>query len=195
MTDAPDLGPAAGRVAALIADVPGDRLAAPTPCAAYTLGDLVDHVGGLALGFLAGARKDPGETAARGPSGDASRLGDDWRTDIPRRLAALADAWRDPAAWTGATRVGGIDLPGRAAGLFALNELVVHGWDLARAMGRPYTPGQADVDACLGLVAGVQARGGPSPFGPPVAVPDDAPPLDRLVALTGRDPAWTPPPA
>ena len=29
-------------------------------------------------------------------------------------------------------------------------------------------------------------------FGPAVPVPDDAPLLDQVVALTGRDPAWSP---
>jgi hypothetical protein len=30
-------------------------------------------------------------------------------------------------------------------------------------------------------------------FGPVVEVPDDAPLLDRVIGLTGRDPAWSPP--
>ena len=30
----------------------------PTPCPAYTLGDLIEHVGGLALAFSAAADKD-----------------------------------------------------------------------------------------------------------------------------------------
>jgi len=29
-------------------------------------------------------------------------------------------------------------------------------------------------------------------FGPVVEVPDDAPLLDRVIGLTGRDPAWSP---
>ncbi|MEU6039974.1 TIGR03086 family metal-binding protein [Actinomadura sp. NPDC047616] len=193
MNAAPDLGPAARRLGDLVAGAPDDRLAAPTPCAEYTVGDLIDHIGGLALGFTYAATKSAGEGTDGRPSGDASRLGDAWRTEIPQRLGALADAWRDPAAWTGMTQAGGVKLPGEVAGMFALDELVVHGWDLARAIGRPYEPAAAEVEACLALLTGMAGQiDGESPFGPPVRVPDAAPPLDRLVGLTGRDPAWTP---
>ena len=34
--------------------------------------------------------------------------------------------------------------------------------------------------------------GSPGLFGPPVTVPETAPLLDRLIGLTGRDPAWQP---
>jgi hypothetical protein len=34
--------------------------------------------------------------------------------------------------------------------------------------------------------------GTPGLSGPPVAIPDTAPLLDRLIGLTGRDPAWRP---
>lgn len=48
---------------------------------------------------------------------------------IPAALTALADAWAEPAAWTGTTRVGGVDLPREVAGLVVLDEVVVHGWE------------------------------------------------------------------
>lgn len=79
-----DLAPAAQRLAGLLSGVPDDLLGAPTPCPAYTLGDLVDHVGGLALAFTASARKELG--GATGPGwatdgGPGSRMTwPHWRT-------------------------------------------------------------------------------------------------------------------
>jgi len=191
-----DLEPAARRLGDLIGGVPEELLDAPTPCPAYTVGDLVDHVGGAALAFTGAAVKDTGDATSQGPSGDASRLSDDWRTRIPRDLAALADAWRDPEAWTGMTKAGGVDLPGEVAGLVALDELVVHGWDVARATGEAYEVDVPSLEAVQAFVAQFsqpgmeEARAGL--FGPVIEVPEDAPLLDRVIGLTGRDPAWSP---
>ena len=102
----------------------------------------------------------------------------------------MAEAWRDPAAWQGMTRVGGVDLPAPAAAGFGLDEVVVHAWDVARASGQAYDADPAAVDACIELVA--QGGDHKGIFGPPVHVPADAPSLDRLVGLTGRDPSWSP---
>ena len=191
-----DLEPAARRLGDLVGDIPDELLDAPTPCPAYTLGDLVDHVGGAALAFTGAATKDRGDATSQGPSGDASRLSDDWRTRIPRNLAALADAWRDPDAWTGMTKAGGVELPGEVAGLVALDELVVHGWDVARAMGQSYECDAPSLEAVHAFVSQFsepgqeEARAGL--FGPVVDVPEDAPLVDRVIGLTGRDPAWSP---
>jgi uncharacterized protein (TIGR03086 family) len=190
-----ELGPAAKEMAGLIEGVPDDLLDAPTPCLEYTLGDLVDHIRRLTIAFTAAAKKDTaGMTSGRAP-GDAKSLGDDWRTRIPRDLSALAEAWREPAAWTGMTMAGGIDLPGELAGIIVLDELVVHGWDVARASGQDFDQDRDSVEAVYGFVkqfssAGEEAREGM--FGPEVAVADDAPLLDRLLGLTGRDPSWSP---
>jgi uncharacterized protein (TIGR03086 family) len=191
----PDLEPAARRLGTLVAAVPDDALDRPTPCPDYRLGDLLDHIGGLALAFRTAATKTGAELTGPAPSGDASRLPPDWRTRVPQDLLALAEAWRDPEAWTGMTQAGGVDLPGDVAGLVALDELVVHGWDVARASGQPYEVTATELEAVRGFVqpmadAPPEQRAGL--FGPPVPVPDDAPELDRLIGLTGRDPAWSP---
>ena len=40
-------------------------------------------------------------------------------------------------------------------------------------------------------LTGAAANRAPA-FGPAVTPPDDGSPVDRLIALTGRDPGWTP---
>lgn len=189
-----DLEPAARRMAQLVRAVPDALLDAPTPCPDYTLGDLIEHLGGMALAFTAAADKDTGATGGQGPSGDASRLGPDWREQIPADVTAMAEAWRDPAAWTGMTQAGGLDLPGEVAGLVALDELVLHGWDVAQASGQPYDCEPELLDAVHGFVAQFSGPGQEADreglFGPVVAVPPDAPLLDRVLGLSGRDPAW-----
>jgi uncharacterized protein (TIGR03086 family) len=194
-----DLEPAAERMAVLISSVPDERLGGPTPCPEYTVGDLLDHVGSLTLAFTAAATKsatDATDATAQAASGDASRLGEDWRTRIPRDLAALAQAWRDPAAWTGMTRAGPFDLPGEVAGIVALDELVIHGWDVARATGQLYTCDPRSLEAAHGFVAQVAGPGQEATregrFGPAIRVPDDAPLLDRVIGLSGRHPDWSP---
>lgn len=196
MTEHPDLEPAAARLARLLEGISDDQLDAPTPCVDYTLGDLVEHVGGLSLAFAAAGAKRVGTETGQAPKADASRLPADWRVQWPARLAALAEAWRDPAAWEGMTQVGGVDLPGAVTGRVGMNELVVHSWDIARASGQPYEPAGETVAAAVEFVAAVTPpNGAPAAdgvFGPVVEVPSDASPLDCLVGLTGRDPAWQP---
>ncbi|MET9466059.1 TIGR03086 family metal-binding protein [Streptomyces sp. NPDC006544] len=190
-----DLGPQTRIVARLAADVPDARLADRTPCPDYTVGDLLAHLTGLAVAFRDAARKDLGPTTNTAPGSAAPSLPVSWRDELPRVLGELAEAWKDPAAWTGMTRAGGVDLPGEIAAAVAADELLVHGWDLARATGQEYAPDQAALRASyrfLLAAAEDESRGG-GIFGPVVPVPDDAPLLDRAIGLSGRDPGWTPP--
>jgi uncharacterized protein (TIGR03086 family) len=189
-----NLTPATGMVTQLVTDIGDDQLGAPTPCHGTTVADLLDHLDGLCLAFTAAAAKD-GAAGSQAPSADGSRLGPDWRVRLPGRLARLARAWQDEAAWAGLTRAGGVDLPGEVAGHVAINEVVVHGWDIAAATRQDYACQTELVQAAYAFVRSAVAQnpdGSPGLFGPPVAVPDSAPLLDRLIGLTGRDPAWRP---
>ena len=191
-----DLHPAARRMAELVRNVRDDQLAAATPCPAYTVGDLLDHVNGAAMAFAAAARKDL-SLGSQSPSGDASRLGDNWRNGIPTALDDLAAAWDDPAALEGMTRAGGVDLPGGIAGVIVLDELVLHGWDLAKATGQDYDADDASIDGAWQFVSQFSGPGHDEErqglFGTEVEVPATAPKLDRLLGMSGRDPGWSAP--
>ncbi|HLR96326.1 MAG TPA: TIGR03086 family metal-binding protein [Jiangellaceae bacterium] len=188
-----DLRPAASEMSHLVAGITTAQLSAPTPCADYSLATLLDHIDGLSQAFAAAARKDLGSTS-HAPAPDGTRLVDDWPTRIPEHLNALVDAWQNPDAWEGTTRAGGVDLPAEAAGTVALNELVLHGWDVARASGQPYDPDphalQASMEFVSAMAAPDEAAGREGLFGPVVDVPADASLLDRVLGLSGRDPSW-----
>jgi uncharacterized protein (TIGR03086 family) len=85
-------------------------------------------------------------------------------------------------------------MPAPAMAAVALDELVVHGWDLAVATGQPYEVSDEDAEACMTFAGSIgeapEERAGL--YGPRVPVPGDASALDRLLGLTGRDPAWRP---
>ncbi|MFF7738454.1 TIGR03086 family metal-binding protein [Streptomyces sp. NPDC007984] len=196
MTDTPnptlDLGPQAAVVARLAEAVTDEQLADPTPCPEYAVRHLLGHLAGLATAFRDAGRKDLGVTTDTSPDSGLPDITPGWRGELPKVLTELGEAWRDPAAWTGMTRAGGVDLPGEIAALVAVDELVVHGWDLARATGQPYTPDPAALQACHDfLAASADDPQRDAIFGPVVTVDPDAPLLVRAVGLSGRDPGWS----
>jgi uncharacterized protein (TIGR03086 family) len=192
----PDLRPAAEILSGLVGHVTDEQLTARTPCGDIPAGELLDHIDSLAGAFTNAAAKRALDEQGQPPKPDASHLGPDWRERIPARLTALGDAWAAPEAWTGTTRAGGLDMPGAEAGAVALNEVLVHGWDLAVAIGRRYPGDDPELaDAVQSAYAWVSAivtanpDGTPGLFGPPVPITPDAPLFDQLIAATGRVPA------
>ncbi len=196
MTTTPDLAPPARRMALVAGNITDEQLPDPTPCEGVSVGDLLHHVLGLSVAFRDAARKDLGPTTRIDPGSSrpsAALLPADWRTRLPRLLDELAAAWRDPAAWEGATRAGGVALPAVVAGRVALNELVLHGWDLARATGQEYTCDEATLRTSIDFLSqATDEADRAGAFGPVVEVPPDAPLLDRAVGLGGRSPSWAP---
>ncbi|MEV8560413.1 TIGR03086 family metal-binding protein [Streptomyces sp. NPDC051917] len=189
-----DLGPQTLIVARLAESVTDEQLPARTPCPDLAVRNLLGHLLHLSVAFRDAARKDLGATTDTDPNAAVPDIGPGWREELAKVLDELADAWRDPDAWTGMTRAGGVDLPGDVAGAVVADELVVHGWDLARAVGRPYAADPAALDSAHGflLAAAEDPHRGGGIFGPVVPVPAEAPLLDRAVGLSGRDPGWRP---
>ncbi|MGZ8177843.1 TIGR03086 family metal-binding protein [Williamsia sp. SKLECPSW1] len=185
-----DLAPATTEMTRLIGGVRADDLDRPTPCDDWTVRDLLAHIHQFVDVFTCNARKDPLQPP------DA--LVDDWRTAIPARLEELAAAWRRGTAWEGQVTVGGVAMSAADNAVVAAEELTVHAWDLARATGQEVQVASSmldRVDEFLEMFApgtdddafGSSANG---PFGPVGPLFDGAGRLDRIVAQTGRDPAW-----
>jgi uncharacterized protein (TIGR03086 family) len=187
-----NLTEACDRTSEVLAKVSDDQLALRTPCEKLRLDELVAHIGGLALAFTAAADKEFGPLTDTPPT-DGAEIDADWRTSYPQRLSALAAAWQRPDAWQGTTRAGGVEMPAEVMGSVALAEVVIHGWDVARSIGAPYDGDAATVQACLAHLAQFDTAGTEGMFGPAVAISDDALALDRVIALSGRDPAWRAP--
>jgi uncharacterized protein (TIGR03086 family) len=91
------------------------------------------------------------------------------------------------------TSAGGVDLPAEVAGIVALDELVIHGWDLAKATRAPAGYEGPELEAVHAMVQQFRSSGIDGLFGPEVSVPHSAPVLDRILGVAGRDPGWDPP--
>ena len=84
------------------------------------------------------------------------------------------------------------------------DDLVLHGWDLARATGQDDTMDPDDVERLWSITTAIppelmekyRTPGAFGPgveiYGPEVKVSEDAALQDRLLGLIGRDPGWLP---
>lgn len=180
---------AAGEV---VAGVAPEEWPAPTPCLGWTVRDVANHlVGGndLFARILAGEQLPAREELVA--AGRTDRLGDDplgaYRASARELLAAFRG--EGVLEQTFSVPVGAV--PGIAALHLRIVEALVHGWDIARATGRPVRFPEELAEAALEftrrtLPAVPAAPPGKGPFGPPRPVADDAPAIDRLAALLGR---------
>jgi uncharacterized protein (TIGR03086 family) len=175
----------------------------PTPCAELPLGKLLAHLNAVAE-----------RINALGKSGSVAGVSDQVPTED------YAAAWttasrRAQEVWEqrdldDVVQVPWGELSGREAiGIYAA-EVVAHTWDVAQAIGHHYEIGPELGEFCetayslaippesrramFDQVASALPPGVPwqDPFGPAVEVAEDAPPVDRVVAISGRNPAWTP---
>jgi len=163
-----------GEVYGQVADSQWER---PTPCAEWTVRQLVDHTLSWQAegGRLIGADTTPG---------------DDW----DQIRAAFGDLLSDPSRLQGSVpEFGGIPKGELAA--FLTGDLLIHSWDLARSIGADDTLPPNTVEATTiglhhvppGLLRGTNPLG-QKMMAAAVEVPADASPQDKMLAFTGRQP-------
>ncbi|WP_199516547.1 TIGR03086 family metal-binding protein [Nucisporomicrobium flavum] len=189
-----DFDPPVRRIRALLLGITDDHLTAPTPCPDWTVGDLLDHIMSLAWAFTQAAQKrtDAPGTDTAPPQPSAANLSRHWRSRLPVVLEELSTAWKDPTAWEGTARAGGVTMPAAAMGTVAINEVTMHGWDLARATGQEYAADPRILETIIEFLSQGPAEGTPGFLGPVFPTDDEATLLDQAVALAGRNPHWRP---
>jgi uncharacterized protein (TIGR03086 family) len=167
----------------------------PTPCAAWTVRDLLTHMTAQHRGFAAAARGAGPDPALWSPVHAPDPV-----AAYREAAASVLDAFADPAdEWWLAELTTSRPFPAAEARGFHLVDYVAHAWDVAVAVGAPYPADREVAEAALAVARAVPAgaaRERPESLFAPVVVarPADAPsgPLDETLRLLGRDPQWTP---
>jgi len=185
-----DLRSSADTLAEVVAEAPDDRLDAATPCADTDVGSLLTHIVGFTEAFRQTATKESVGKGHVPQIRPGDRPPSDWRSLIPEQLDALVEAWRVPTAWDGDSEAAGAMMPAPVLARVALDELVIHAWDLARGIGTRPRTATADLEILRAFLSDNPFDGAPGLFGPAVQVPSDAPLLHRVLGDTGRDPFW-----
>lgn len=173
---------AVANVGQLVDGVAPDQWTAPTPCPEWDVRQLVNHLaaGNLAVAALVRDKPPPGRRA--------DQLSGDPGSAYHASAAALQVAFAQPGALERTFGSPYGPAPGSMLVHLRITELLVHGWDLARATGQP--PGLPDdlahKELALSLAQLGDAPRDALPIAEPQPVPADAAAIDRLAAFFGR---------
>ena len=179
----------------LLTRVEPEQWSLPTPCAAWNVQQLVDH---MVSGQRLAADAVRGQSAASPfPSSPEDDDADEDAADDPVAAyqvsaADLLSACAEPGALERVVTVPAGTLPGAVVVHLRTTEAIVHGWDLARATGLPFDVPSDLAEGELAFSRPLIERMPPGrgTFAPSRPVGEGAPAVERLVALLGRNPAW-----
>jgi uncharacterized protein (TIGR03086 family) len=171
--------------------VSADQLGAPTPCTEFDARALINHwVAYTSHGLEHRARRTPlpEELHSRDFVAEPG-----WADAYAAQLDRAVAAWADPAAWQGEVDLGGMVVPAEQIAALLLAELVLHGWDVAKATGQELRCSQETAKVVLATVEeSAEMYRQYDGFAKPAGVPDSPSDFDRALALSGRDPHWSP---
>jgi uncharacterized protein (TIGR03086 family) len=185
----------------IVAGIDPSQFDRPTPCTGMNVRELIDHAS-MAVGRVAAAGR--GAPLEEWPT-EGSSVGDDVDAALATLIEDATSAWSDDRLteqivlpWT--------TLSGADTMAVYVNEILVHSWDLARATGQDPTFDDGAIAVAEAIIHHQlpDAARGPmweafkaempegipfeAPFADAAPVPEDAPPIVRLVAWNGRQP-------
>jgi uncharacterized protein (TIGR03086 family) len=187
----PQMAAAAAESARIVGGVRGDQLSAATPCGDWDLHALLNHI--ILWTAYSAERRATGEQVPEELMNADFVAEPGYAADYAAQVDKAVAAWSDPAAWERNLNVMGTPTPAADVASLLIAEMVLHGWDAAKASGQPYT---ARDDVAQAVLTAVEANAGLfrtyQGFAEPVPVPASASALDRALAQSGRDPGWAP---
>jgi uncharacterized protein (TIGR03086 family) len=166
-----------------------DQLDNPTPCADFTVRDLINHVASGATMFAIAFDQGSVPEAELGPLfGDV--LGDDYKAALASAIDKAGTAFTKPGALDGKVTLPFGEFAREDALGLAVFDVMVHAWDLASATGQELR--LTDADAAIGLELArehiVDAMRDGNTFADIVIVDEESGAWAELVAYTGRQP-------
>jgi uncharacterized protein (TIGR03086 family) len=175
----------------VVGDVQPGHQQLPTPCSEWSVHDLANHViATLELGRALLSDEMPAVQAGPGRLPDVDLVGDDligvYRSGSEALVAATTP---EAVERVHHTPLG--EMPGAGLAGFAALDVLVHGWDLAKAIGIDATidPSLAEPMLAFARQTISDEMGTRAPrIGAEVIVAPDADPTARLVAFLGRTP-------
>jgi uncharacterized protein (TIGR03086 family) len=171
----------------LIDGIAADQWTAPTPCTQWSVRDVVNHLVGMNLVFVAMFEDSPM------PERGADCLGADPAGAYRLSAVALQAAAARPGVLerSRATPVG--VATGAERLQWRIVDLLAHGWDLVQATGLvAELPDDLVAQALTFAQAQLPGQPRAGRFADPQPIRDNAPAIDRLAAFTGRPVPWTP---
>lgn len=173
---------------AIVAGVHKEDLHEPTPCSDWDVSMLLDHLiadidtfnriaSGEALDLVTSIKPEENE----------GRAAPDAAASFDQVVERARELWSAPGAFEQTYKTSRSELPGAAIFNIFLIELLVHGWDIAKATGqqREMPADLAEAELAFTTKMMKDKRMG---FDQPVPVPEDASVTDRLVGWLGRTP-------
>jgi uncharacterized protein (TIGR03086 family) len=160
----------------------GDRWSAPTQCTEWDARGIVEHV----IGFHDVLLLRPLNAKPRRPKDDQVAR---WSVTVSAIGSVMPDLGEGLVLATpGDTFMDlGLLMP------MLTGDVVVHTWDLAKAIGVPPSLDPELVERAYHDARKPSNLRTSDMFGPPITVPENADVVTKLVALLGRDPGWQAP--
>ena len=160
-----------------------------TPCPDWDLRTLLNHT--ILWTSYSAERRAHGESVAEDLMSKDFTAEPGYAEAYRAQIDRAVQAWSDPQAWAGDRSIMGGAMPAADIAAMLIMEMVLHGWDIAKATGQDY---HCDGELAQALLDTVQAQGDMfrqyQGFAAVVPVPPAASTFDRTLSLSGRDPDW-----